>query len=825
MNWIELDFAKAKTRHILFKTQLRAILYGAQIDELPVVSPHECGFGKWIYEYALPQYGHIPEMHVLEKIHTNLHTCAEELIKLYKNNQPEIAREGLLKMESIAQELTALLAAVEKHSIDQQKEPGKEESPGELTIHYKELLDLHVTIQQLDERIREQIVLSMQARKEAQESETKFDNIVQQVPVGITILQGPEFIVEMANDTYLQIVDRSRSAFVGRSLFDSLPEVKTAVQPLLEEVMSTGFPYYGNEFEVPLNRFGKKEATFFNFVYQPLRDAEQNVTGIIVVANEVTNLVNAKHIFEQSESRFRNLVMQSPIAMTIFKGRDYLIDLANETLVTNIWRRKYEEVQGKKLFDVFPELIGQPFPQLLDQVFNTGITYREKEALAYVEGDDGMKKFYLDFEYAPLFDTEKVVSSIMVTVYDVTEKAEARKKIEDTEERLRIAVEATDLGTFEANLKTGKLDASKRFLEIFDFAEEAPADHVKFIKRIHPNDLDIRQKAHALSYKTGILNYEFRVVHRDQSLHWVKVKGKVEFDDQKEPARILGTVLDVTEEKQSRQLIEESENRLRMLAGSLEIMVEDRTQELVTINNQLEKTNTELAQFAYVASHDLQEPLRKIQTLASRIAEIEKDNLTEKGSDYFRRMQTAATRMQQLILDLLVYSRTNTSEKHFEPVNLNVLLQSVKDHLNEQIEQKQAIIQSSFLPVLEVIPFQFEQLFTNLISNSLKFLKPDTPLQITVTYQRLHGIPIQKASPHVEYHLITFSDNGIGFDPQFSERIFQVFQRLHSKDAYEGTGIGLAICKKIIENHHGFITATSEPGKGATFFMYLPVEN
>jgi PAS domain S-box-containing protein len=243
-------------------------------------------------------------------------------------------------------------------------------------------------------------------------------------------------------------------------------------------------------------------------------------------------------------------------------------------------------------------------------------------------------------------------------------------------------------------------------------------------------------------------------------------------------------------------------------------------------NQQLERINYELASFSYIASHDLQEPLRKIRTFAKRILETESEVLSETGKDYFRRMQNAAERMQRLIEDLLAYSRTNTSEEYFEKTDLNVLLANVKNELGEKITEASAIIESGELPILNVIPFQFQQLFTNLITNSLKFANPEIPLVICITSDLVTSkeVPGGDMSAGNKYHQLKISDNGIGFEPQYNEQIFQLFQRLHSRRDYEGTGIGLAICKKIVDNHQGVITAHGEPGKGATFLIYLPAE-
>ena len=233
--------------------------------------------------------------------------------------------------------------------------------------------------------------------------------------------------------------------------------------------------------------------------------------------------------------------------------------------------------------------------------------------------------------------------------------------------------------------------------------------------------------------------------------------------------------------------------------------------------------NKELLAFTYISSHDLQEPLRKIQTFVSII--LENEILSENGNYNFQRMQLAAKRMQQLIDDLLAFSRINTTELKFEKTALNHIIEEVKAELRENILEKNAYIETHELGVANVIPFQFRQLMYNLISNALKFSQPNVSSHIIITSKIVKSNKLQKNGLFAkkDYLNIAIQDNGIGFEPHFSERIFEVFQKLHGKEAYAGTGIGLAIVKKIVENHDGIILATSELNKGATFDMYFPV--
>lgn len=242
--------------------------------------------------------------------------------------------------------------------------------------------------------------------------------------------------------------------------------------------------------------------------------------------------------------------------------------------------------------------------------------------------------------------------------------------------------------------------------------------------------------------------------------------------------------------------------------------------------NDLMVKNKELDAFTYISSHDLQEPLRKIQTFANLILSSEVQNLSENGKLKFQRILYSANRMRQLIHSLLTFSRTNISdrERQFEKVELNSVIEDLKEALSENITEKQAIIETQLKGEINVIPFQFTQLMQNLIANAIKFARPDVPPHISISSTIVSGASLQseKLSKDQNYCHIVFEDNGIGFEAKFSEKIFDVFQKLHDRDTYEGTGIGLAIVKKIVENHSGLITATGEPMKGARFDIFIP---
>lgn len=337
--------------------------------------------------------------------------------------------------------------------------------------------------------------------------------------------------------------------------------------------------------------------------------------------------------------------------------------------------------------------------------------------------------------------------------------------------------------------KSGKITyVNKKFCAISKYSESELLGNTHRIinSNYHPKEFFIDMWNTISEGKTW--EGEIRNRAKDGSLYWVNTTIVPFMDADGKPERYVAVRYEITERKLA-------EEQLKIYSKKLEI------------------SNQELQDFASVAAHDLQEPLRKIQTFSDRVKLKAKDSISPEAYDYLDRVQASAKRMQILINDLLTYSRVTTKANPFSQVSLNKIVTQVKSDLEIRIEQTAGTVNISNLPDIDADPTQMHQLFQNLISNALKFHKPDCPPIVTIS-----------ANVDDKTCAITIADNGIGFEQKYADRIFTIFQRLHGRHEYEGTGIGLAVCRKIIDRHGGRIVARSELGKGSTFIVYLPIK-
>lgn len=371
-----------------------------------------------------------------------------------------------------------------------------------------------------------------------------------------------------------------------------------------------------------------------------------------------------------------------------------------------------------------------------------------------------------------------------------------------TQESFKHAEEIAHISHWQWDLKSNVMEFSdNQYLLLGCMPGEFEPTLENFLLYVHPDDKDIVLKGGNLALdENKTSDVIFRIIRKDGELRYFTSTGKVLKNDAGE-CIMIGINYDITDHYLASKNLE---NR----------------------NVELMRSNVELASFNHVASHDLQEPLRKIQLFISRIFDSNDLNLNEKNENYFKKIQASAKRMQLLITDLLAYSSINGTDKIFEETDLNEVIETVLYELElaQTIEEKNAVVNFSSLPIINGIPFQLKQLFTNLIGNALKYTESNVNPIINITAEIVDGekVPSEYADKIKRYHKISIQDNGMGFDQEFAEKIFTLFQRLHDKKTFSGTGIGLAICKKVVQNHHGFIQAISKPNQGSTFIVYFP---
>ncbi|MDQ3276797.1 MAG: PAS domain-containing protein, partial [Bacteroidota bacterium] len=416
---------------------------------------------------------------------------------------------------------------------------------------------------------------------------------------------------------------------------------------------------------------------------------------------------------------------------------------------------------------------------------------------------DGGYAIVFDRGYA-LHDQAGKAYRMLGSMQDITERKKYEDAAKENEARTRLAVESAHMGTYEINIDEQTILHSPRAAEIFGLDPSKQWPYQAFLATLHPDDGALREKAHETAVQTGDLFYECRILLPDRSIRWIRLNGTLL--KQGETTYLIGTALDITEEKEAASLLEKK--------------IHERTTELNAANEQLK-------QFAYAASHDLQEPLRKISFFVDRLIANNAALASEENKRLSDRIQHTIVRMRKLIDDLLEYSNTTLRAAAFVEVNLNDTVRDVLDDMEAVIIQSNATIEVDALPIVKGDPRQLKQLLQNLISNAVKYHKKGDAPSVWIRSRQVDGEALtghpENGSGGDAYHEIEVKDNGIGFDPADAKRIFSLFQRLHGKAEYEGTGIGLSIVQKVVENHNGCIRAEGEPGKGSSFKVLLPV--
>ena len=422
--------------------------------------------------------------------------------------------------------------------------------------------------------------------------------------------------------------------------------------------------------------------------------------------------------------------------------------------------------------------------------------------------NEHQNSYNLEISFTPIFTLSLFIVTMIFLFFSYLKIDRDLFVQKRTNEKLMISVESIkhaeiigEFGISQWDIKTGKLFYSDNLYALLGCEPQSFESTIaNYLKFVHPDDQDIVANRAQNVVQSNTYPREYRITRKDEELRYFRSMGKFITDNETSKLNI-DIVRDITQQHLN------------------EMSILERNRELENIVNELESFNR-------IASHDLQEPLRKIQTFMSRISDKELATMSESSKEYFSKIKISASRMRTLIDDLLQFSRANKIEKVFEKTDLNVVLENVRQELSQDIEEKNAVIISAHLPMLNVIPFQIQQLFTNLIENSLKYHNPGISPEINIDCILIlaKDYPFLESLESKKYYKISVTDNGLGFKKEYARNIFILFQRLHNKSEYPGSGIGLAICKKIVENHNGFILAEGKPGIGSSFTVFFPEE-
>jgi len=488
----------------------------------------------------------------------------------------------------------------------------------------------------------------------------------------------------------------------------------------------------------------------------------------------------------------QDILLQTPLPTAVYCTNDLVISFANPAM-HSLWNVN-ETVIGKKFGDIATDPGKDSISQEILRVMKTGKPFQTNDQKLDISVKGISTPLFYNYNFTPLCNDKGIVYGVVHTCTEVTKLHEAKNEIVNSDEMLSMAIDACGMGTYEIDLTTNRIQTSDNFKKLWSAEHDITIEAL--IAKMHPDDRHLLEKAHNDALRNGVVCYETRILQENKSEKWMKVFGKIINDQKGNPITILGVVQDIDHQKE--------------FEAALKRKIRENTLEL-------RRSNDDLLHFANVVSHDLQEPVRKIKIFNDFLQSEIASQVPDRSVMHLKKIAHSASRMQCIIEGLLAYSTMDKSTQPVEKILLNDLLENIKTDLELIIKEKDAIVIINDLPEIEGAAILIQQLFYNLIQNALKFTRAGHPPRIIIN-------ATLKNVGSVESVEISFRDNGIGLDPLYAEKIFAVFERLHSKDEYEGNGIGLALCQKIINRHNGTIKAKGGKENGAEFIVILPIK-
>jgi PAS domain S-box-containing protein len=614
----------------------------------------------------------------------------------------------------------------------------------------------------------------------------------EQAPAPMCILLGANHRFSLANRHYENLIGRKIQGMTVAEAFQS--EDIAPFLKLLDSVYTTGVPFYGKEAYLSLKSSkGVMEDHWLNFSYSPFYNDNGEIKGILVFAVEITEQVLAREELKTEKLKFETIFKDSLTSMALLRGPELIFEKINPSY-DRLFDNRIEI--GKPILENLPELIDQPFAKLLQDVYSTGEIYKDSEARAFLRlsKDAPLEERYFDQTYSQVQNSKGEPYGVFIHAVDITEKVLARKKLEENEARMNFSLEAAHMGTWYIDLRTLEAVASKETNRIF--GAERVQDNIFTIisQRMHPED---GPEVNRL-WQEAVTNHapyiqEYRILREDGAVRWVHSRGQATYAEDGTPLSLSGVMMDITDRK-----------------------LFDQT--LATVNKDLKKAVATRDEFLSIASHELKTPLTSmsLQTQAMRrnFQKGRKDAFSEeKVEKLILGNEKQISRLTRLVDDMLDIARIQSGKLSInrELLDLKDILQDVCAAFEEPFQELEG---KTEIKLQENVRGHFdrariEQVVVNLITNAFRYGR-GKGLRITLTAKNNTA-------------LIQVTDQGIGISPENQEKIFNRFERLVSADEISGLGIGLYITKEIIIAHAGSIRVESEPGKGSTFLIELPL--